>query len=631
MSRPPRAPAPQSPPGPARGRPGQRGGFGPHQMGMPGEKARHFKGTFKRLLVYLRPYHRQLLVVIAMALLATAFGIMTPKILGQATTRLFAGVLAKARHLTGARIDFAYIAHILLIAFGLFLLSSLFNYILQLVMTDNTQKIVYTMRRQVAEKLARLPLRYFDARTHGEILSRVTNDIDVISGTMQQSLTQIITSLCTIAGVFVMMLTISPWLTLIVIATLPLSIIATARIAKHSQLQFAAQQKELGQLNGHIEEIYSNHIIVKAFRHEAGANAAFADINGRLYNASWRAQFISGVIMPVMSFINNIGYVLICITGGIFVTRGVIPIGDIQAFIQYTRQFMWPIAQTATIANILQSTVAAAERIFEVMDEPEELDAPAGTLSPPRITGSVQLEHIRFGYLPEKTLIEDLSLSVKPGHIIAIVGPTGAGKTTLVNLLMRFYDISAGVIAIDGQDTGAWPRAETRRHFGMVLQDTWLFQGTIRANIAYGRQEAGEEEIVRAAKTAHADHFIRALPHGYETLLSEGGANISQGERQLLTIARALLADPEILILDEATSSVDTRTEVYIQKAMATLMRGRTCFVIAHRLSTIRDAELILVMNNGAIIERGTHQELLAQCGFYAELYKSQFLGAYTC
>ena len=537
------------------------------------------------------------------------------------------GVIRAIRE-TNGEYDFHYIGTIVLILLGMYIISAAFSLIMGLVMSGVAQKTVRDMRREIDKKLAKLPLKYFDKHPHGDILSRVTNDIDTIATTLQQSLTQIITSLITIVGYIIMMLTISPVLTLIVIATLPLFIISTATIAKKSQKYFAAQQKELGQLSGHVEEMYTGHKIVKAFGREKDSIEKFEAINDRLNTAGWRAQFISGIMFPLMNFISNLGYVGISIVGGIWITRNILGLGDILAFIQYSRSFTMPIAQTANIANVIQSTVACAERVFEVLDEEEEVpdESDAQIIEFPK--GRVSFEDVDFRYEEDVPLIEDMNLNVKPGHTIAIVGPTGAGKTTLVNLLMRFYEINAGKISIDGVDIRDIKRSDLRQMFGMVLQDTWLFNGTIKDNIAYGKQAASMEEIVRAAKAAHADHFIRTLPDGYNTVLNEEATNISQGQKQLLTIARAILADPTILILDEATSSVDTRTEVLIQKAMANLMQDRTNFVIAHRLSTIRDAELILVMNKGRIIEMGNHKELLAAGGFYADLYNSQFTGA---
>ncbi|MBM6997995.1 ABC transporter ATP-binding protein [Paenibacillus sp. DXFW5] len=594
-------------------------------MGMPVEKAKDFKGTLKRLIRYLRPHKVQLAAVLVMAILSTVFSIFSPKVMGKATTKLFEGIVAKSQGVPGAEIDFQYVWQIIMILIGLYVLSALFGYVQQYLMAGVAQKTVYDLRKDVNAKLNKLPLKYFDARTHGEILSRVTNDVDNIAGTLQQSLTQLITSILTIIGVIAMMLSISPLMTLIAVLTLPLSVVAITSIAKRSQKQFVRQQKELGQLNGHVEEMYTGHKIIKAFGRETKSLEQFDNINERLYEAGWKAQFISGVIMPIMSFIGNIGYVLVSVVGGILVTKRTIEIGDVQAFIQYSRQFTMPITQTANIANIIQSTVASAERVFEILDEEEQVPETANptVLEQPR--GDVAFNHIQFGYDPEHLLIEDMNIDVKQGQTIAIVGPTGAGKTTLINLLMRFYEVNGGSITVDGVNIAEMKRGDLRSLFGMVLQDTWLFNGTIRDNIAYGREGATEEEVVRAAKTAYADHFIRTLPGGYNTVLNEEASNISQGQKQLLTIARAILADPAILILDEATSSVDTRTEVHIQKAMNELMRGRTSFVIAHRLSTIRDADLILVMNHGTVIEKGSHEELLALGGFYADLYNSQF------
>ncbi|MDF2880839.1 MAG: Lipid export ATP-binding/permease protein MsbA [Clostridiaceae bacterium] len=534
----------------------------------------------------------------------------------------------KAIRETNGQYDFHYIGIIVLILIGMYIISALFSLTMGLVMSGVSQKTVRDLRREVDEKLARLPLKYFDKHAHGDILSRVTNDVDTIATTLQQSLTQIITSVITIVGYIIMMLTISPVLTLIVIATLPLYIIATVLIAKKSQKYFAAQQKEIGLISGHVEEMYTGHKIVKAFGHEKESIEQFEDINKRLKDAGWRAQFVSGIMFPLMNFISNLGYVGISIVGGLWITKSLLGLGDILAFIQYSRSFTMPIVQTANIANIIQSTIACAERVFQILDEEEELpdSSEAVVLENPK--GEVTFEHVDFRYVEDVPLIEDMNIEVKQGHTIAIVGPTGAGKTTLVNLLMRFYEINSGEIKIDGVNINRIKRSELRKMFGMVLQDTWLYNGTIKDNIAYGKEGATMEQVIRAAKAAHADHFIRTLPQGYDTVLNEEGTNISQGQKQLLTIARAILADPTILILDEATSSVDTRTEVLIQKAMANLMSGRTSFVIAHRLSTIRDAELILVMNKGRIIEMGNHKELINQGGFYADLYNSQFTGA---
>ncbi len=606
-------------------RPGHGPGPGGPGMGMPVEKAKDFKGTLRRLIRYLRPHKYQLVAVFVMAILSTLFSIFSPKVMGKATTKLFEGIVAKVQGVPGAKIDFQYIWHIIMVLIGLYVLSALFSYFQQYLMAGVAQKTVYDLRKDVNAKLNKLPLKYFDARTHGEILSRVTNDVDNIAGTLQQSLTQLITSILTIIGVIVMMLSISPLMTLIAVLTLPLSIVAITSIAKRSQKQFVRQQKELGQLNGHVEEMYTGHKVIKAFGRETKSLEQFDTINERLYEAGWKAQFISGVIMPIMSFIGNIGYVLVSVVGGILVTKRSIEIGDVQAFIQYARQFTMPITQTANIANIIQSTVASAERVFEILDEEEQVPEVANPVVLEKPRGDVAFNHVQFGYDPEQLLIEDMNIDVKQGQKIAIVGPTGAGKTTLINLLMRFYEVNGGSITVDGVNIAEMRRGDLRSLFGMVLQDTWLFNGTIRDNIAYGREGATDEEVVRAAKTAYADHFIRTLPGGYNTVLNEEASNISQGQKQLLTIARAILADPAILILDEATSSVDTRTEVQIQKAMKELMKGRTSFVIAHRLSTIRDADLILVMNHGTVIEKGTHDELLALGGFYADLYNSQF------
>jgi len=623
------------PPGPMR--PG-RMGHGPMRPGpmghpgMPPAKVKDFRGTVKRLAGYLAPYRVRLIAVLIMAMLSTVFSIFAPKLLGNATTKIFEGVTARESGAAWSSIDFGYIGEILVILAILYLFSSLFGYLQQYWMAGVAQQTVYSLRRDLNAKLSRLPLRYYDSRPHGETLSRVTNDVDNINNTLQQSLTQILTSLVTIVGVVVMMLTISPVLTLICLITLPLGVLVTARIARRSQGYFIGQQRSLGELNGHVEEMYAGHTIIKAFGLEETSIGKFRDLNDRLYDYGWRAQFVSGIIMPLMGMIGNIGYVLICVVGGIFVAGQRIAIGDVQAFIQYSRQFSMPINQVANIVNIIQSTVASAERVFELLDEAEEeesiassaTNAPADPFSA-RPMGAVRFQDVRFGYSPDAPLMEHLNLDVKPGQMVAIVGPTGAGKTTLVNLLMRFYDAQGGSITIDGRDIREFPRGELRRMFGMVLQDTWLFNGTIRDNIAYGREGAAEEEIMRAARAAHADHFIRALPDGYDTVLNEEANNLSQGQKQLLTIARAFLADPAILILDEATSSVDTRTELQIQQALSRLMKGRTSFVIAHRLSTIRNADVILVMNRGSIVEQGTHDELLAAGGFYAELYNSQF------
>ncbi|HBZ79216.1 MAG TPA: ABC transporter [Brevibacillus sp.] len=601
-------------------------GFGgPGMLTMPGQKAKDFKGTLRRLLGYLKPYRFQLFIVFLTAALSTIFGILSPKLLGNATTTIFEGFMGKVKGVPGATFDFSAIWQIIVTLIGLYLFSSLFAYIQQYVMASVAQKTVYALRKEVNEKLARLPLKYFDERTHGEIMSRVVNDVDTISGTLQQSLTQTITSIITLVGVVVMMLTISPLMTVILMLTLPLSVVVIKLVASRSMPHFKGQQQALGELNGHVEEMYTGHKIVKAFGREKSAIEKFDAINEKLYQSGWKAQFLAGIMMPLMMFVGNIGFVLVCVVGGVLVTRGSITIGDVQAFIQYAQQFSQPITQTANIANIIQSTLVAAERVFEVLDAEEESADERSEAVAVRSQGHVQFEHVSFGYKEAEPLITDMNIDVQPGMTVAIVGPTGAGKTTLVNLLMRFYELDGGRITIDGHDIRDLPRGELRSQFGMVLQDTWLFNGTIKENIAYGRAGASDAEIIEAAKAAHADHFVRTLPEGYETMLNEEASNISQGQKQLLTIARAFLADPAILILDEATSSVDTRTELLIQKAMAGLMEGRTSFVIAHRLSTIRDADMILVMNKGTVIEQGNHAELLAQGGFYADLYNSQF------
>ncbi|WP_066254827.1 ABC transporter ATP-binding protein [Neobacillus drentensis] len=613
---------------PRRPGPGPGGGFGPMGMGMPVQKAKNFKGTLNRLISYLKPYKLQLLSVLLTAIISTIFSIVSPKIMGKATTKLFEGLMMKLKGVPGAKIDFDYIGQIIILLIGLYILSAIFAYLQQYIMAGVAQKTVYNLRKEVEEKLNRLPLKYFDSHTHGEILSRAVNDVDNISTTLQQSLTQLITSVVTIIGVIIMMLSISPLMTLIVIVTLPLSGVAIAKIAKKSQLYFKGQQKSLGQLNGHVEEMYTGHKVVKVFGHEQKSIETFEGINETLYQSAWKAQFVSGMIMPLMSFINNIGYVLVSVVGGILVTKKAIEIGDIQAFIQYARQFSQPIAQTASIANVIQSTIASAERVFEILDETEEVPEAVQAIVITAPKGEVTFEQVTFGYEENEILIKNMQIDVKSGQTVAIVGPTGAGKTTLINLLMRFYELNSGRILIDGIDTRDLKREHLRSLFGMVLQDTWLFNSTIYDNIAYGREGATKEEVVAAARAANADHFIRTLPDGYDTILNEEASNISQGQKQLLTIARAILANPAILILDEATSSVDTRTEVQIQKAMNHLMKGRTSFVIAHRLSTIREADLILVMNNGSVIEKGNHLELLEKDGFYADLYNSQFTGS---
>jgi ATP-binding cassette subfamily B protein len=596
-------------------------------LGVPTQKAKNFKGTLVRLLGYLRPYRTSLVVIVLAGAIGTVFSVLGPKVLGLATTKIFEGFIARATGLPGAGIDFNAVGRILLTLIVLYLVANAFQYLMQYLMAAVAQRTVYTLRQEVEAKFDRLPLKFFDARTRGEVMSRAVNDLDSISSTLQQNITQLLTSVLMLLGTVVMMLTISWILTLVTVLTLPLSIVIVARIAKRSQKFFMQQQAALGALNGHVAEMFGGHTIVTAFGHEKKSVAAFDALNEKYYDNAWRAQFVTGIIFPTMMFVGNIGFVLVAVIGGILVTRRALPIGDVQAFIQYGRQFSMPITQLSGIANMIQLTIVAAERVFELLDEPEEQPdaADATTIASPR--GAVQFDNVSFRYKDDVPLIEDLSLDVTPGQMIAIVGPTGAGKTTLVNLLMRFYDVNRGAIRVDGVDIRELKRGPLRRMFGMVLQDTWLFSGTIRENIAYGRERAGEDAIVQAAKAAQADHFIRTLPENYDTMINEEASNLSQGQKQLLTIARAFLADPAILILDEATSSVDTRTEVLIQGAMRELMRGRTTFVIAHRLSTIRNADVILMLENGRIVERGTHHDLLAAKGHYAALYQSQFAG----
>ena len=591
--------------------------------GMSTEKAKDFKGTMKKLMGYLAQYKIGLLLVVIFAIGSTIFNIAGPKILGKATTELFHGLISKVSGESG--IDFDKIAKILIGLMCLYVCSALFSFIQGYIMTGVSQKLTYRMRKEISEKIDRLPMGYFDKMTHGEILSRITNDVDTLSQSLNQSATQVITSVATIIGVLVMMLSISPLMTVIAILILPLSMGLIGMIVKRSQRYFKEQQEYLGYVNGQVEEVYGGHNIVKAFNKEDDVIDEFDRDNDRLYRSAWKSQFLSGMMMPIMQFVGNLGYVAVVILGGYLAIKKTIEVGDIQSFIQYVRNFTQPIQQVAQVANMLQSTAAASERVFEFLEEPEEEAAPENPVVLKNPEGAVEFEHVHFGYNPEHTIIHDFSVKVEPGQKIAIVGPTGAGKTTMVKLLMRFYDVSGGSIKVDGHDIREFDRGELRRMFGMVLQDTWLFKGSIEDNIRYGKLDATHEDVVKAADAAYAHRFIQTLPGGYGMELNEEASNVSQGQKQLLTIARAILADPKILILDEATSSVDTRTEVRIQKAMDNLMKGRTSFIIAHRLSTIRDADLILVMKDGDIVEMGRHEELLAKNGFYADLYNSQF------
>ena len=591
--------------------------------GMSTEKAKDFKGTMKKLMGYLTQYKIGLLLVVIFAIGSTIFNIAGPKILGKATTELFHGLINKVSG--GSGIDFDKITKILIGLMCLYVCSALFSFIQGYIMTGVSQKLTYRMRKEISEKIDRLPMGYFDKMTHGEILSRITNDVDTLSQSLNQSATQVITSVATIIGVLVMMLSISPLMTVIAILILPLSMGLIGMIVKRSQRYFKEQQEYLGYVNGQVEEVYGGHNIVKAFNKEDDVIDEFDRDNDRLYRSAWKSQFLSGMMMPIMQFVGNLGYVAVVILGGYLAIKKTIEVGDIQSFIQYVRSFTQPIQQVAQVANMLQSTAAASERVFEFLGEPEEEAAPENPVVLKNPEGAVEFEHVHFGYNPEHTIIHDFSVKVEPGQKIAIVGPTGAGKTTMVKLLMRFYDVSGGSIKVDGHDIREFDRGELRRMFGMVLQDTWLFKGSIEDNIRYGKLDATHEDVVKAADAAYAHRFIQTLPGGYGMELNEEASNVSQGQKQLLTIARAILADPKILILDEATSSVDTRTEVRIQKAMDNLMKGRTSFIIAHRLSTIRDADLILVMKEGDIVEMGRHEELLAKNGFYADLYNSQF------
>ena len=603
------------------GGPMGRMGGGPRAV----EKAKDFKGTMKKLGVYLKPYSLSIAIVILFAIGSAAFSIVGPKILGKATTKIFEGLVQKITGVPDASIDFGYIGNIAMILVALYLVSSLFGIIQSFIMSGVAQKVSYNLRKQISEKMDTLPLNYFDTRTNGEVLSRITNDVDTVNQTLNQSLSQIITSVVTLIGVLIMMFSISWIMTLATFIILPVSMVLISLVVKKSQKYFKSQQEYLGHLNGQVEEVYGGHNIMKAFNREEASTKDFDELNNTLYKSAWKSQFLSGMMMPIMSFVGNLGYVLVSILGGWLTIKSVITVGDIQAFIQYVRSFNQPISQMAQVANIMQSTAAAAERVFEFLDEKDEVKDPVNSVDPSEIRGEVEFEDVHFGYNPDKIIINDFSVDVKPGQKVAIVGPTGAGKTTIVKLLMRFYDINSGSIKIDGHDIRDFKRADLRNLFGMVLQDTWLFNGTIMENLRYGRLDATDAEVKEAAKAAHVDHFVKTLPEGYNMVLNEEASNISQGQKQLLTIARAFLKDPKLLILDEATSSVDTRTELLIQKAMEKLMEGRTSFIIAHRLSTIRDADLILVMKDGDIVEQGNHEELLEKGGFYSSLYNSQF------
>ena len=596
-------------------------GHGPGGM-MPGEKAKNLKGTAAKLLRYMGRYKFAVLVVVVFAVASTVFGILGPKVLGGATTELFNGLVAKVAGAGG--IDFGKIWEILLFLICIYAVSAACSLIQGYLMAGISQKVCYRFREDISAKIHRMPMKYFESRTVGEVLSRITNDVDTLGQGLSQSITQLITSLATLVGILAMMLSISPIMTLIALVILPVSAILVGVVVKFSQKHFVAQQKYLGEINGQVEEVYSGHNIVKAFNKEEDMLKAFHETNGKLYQSAWKSQFLSGMMQPIMGFVGNLGYVAVAVVGGVLAIRGHIQVGEIQSFIQYVRQFTQPITQMAQVSNMLQSTAAAAERVFEFLEEEEEDLKAAHPVQLTKMEGRVSFEHVQFGY-DEKVVVHDFSCQVEPGQMVAIVGPTGAGKTTMVKLLMRFYDVQKGSIKVDGHDLRDFNRSELRENFGMVLQDTWLFQGTIMENIRYGRLDATDEEVVAAAKAAHAHHFISTLPGGYGMELNEDASNVSQGQKQLLTIARAILADNPVLILDEATSSVDTRTEQRIQKAMNNLMKGRTSFVIAHRLSTIKDADVILVMKDGDIIEQGSHQELLAENGFYANLYHSQF------
>jgi ATP-binding cassette subfamily B multidrug efflux pump len=620
-------PSPVGGPGPMGG-PGRMGGMGrggPMAMMRRGEKPRDFKGTLTKLIQYLGRYRLLILFIWLLAIASTVAMIAGPKILGKATTKLFEGVMAQIAG-TGS-VDFGYIGNIIVLTLTLYLVSALLSYGQGWIMSSVAMNITYRFRKDIAEKINRMPLRYFDGTSHGEVLSRITNDVDTVSQTLNQSLTQIITSVATVVGVLVMMFTISWQMTLVALAILPLSTGIIGLIVSKSQVFFKRQQDYLGHINGHVEEMYGGHVVMKAFNGEAKSVEQFDQINGILFDSAWKSQFLTGLLFPIMNFVGNLGYVVICILGGYLAVQGTITIGDIQAFIQYVRSFTQPISQIANISNVLQQTMAAAERVFQFLAEPEEIPDTLAPVQLDTVKGRVDFKNVHFGYSPDKIIINDFSFYAEPGQKIAIVGPTGAGKTTMVKLLMRFYDVNSGAILVDSHNIQEFKRGDLRCMFGMVLQDAWLYNGPIMENIRYGRSNATDDEVINAAKAARVDHFVRTLPEGYNMVLNEETTNISQGQMQLMTIARAILADPKILILDEATSSVDTHTEVLIQRAMDTLMKGRTSFIIAHRLSTIRDADWILVMNNGDIVEQGKHTKLLAKKGFYAELYNSQFEG----
>ncbi len=591
--------------------------------GFVGEKPKDFKGSSKKLIKYLGKYWIAIVIVMIFAAASTVFSVAGPKVMGKATTALAEGLMDKISGTGG--IDFDYIAKVLLFTLGLYIISAVFMFIQGLIMTNITQKTCYRMRKEIVEKINRMPMKYFESRTYGEVLSRITNDVDTLGQSLNQSITQVITSVATLIGTLVMMLSISPLMTIISIVILPVSAFLISFVVKHSQKFFRQQQEYLGHINGQVEEVYGGHLIIKAYNKEEETVSAFRQANDVLYRSAWKSQFLSGLMMPIMQFVGNLGYAGVAISGGILAIKKVITIGDIQAFIQYVKNFTQPIQQIAQVATQLQSMTAASERVFEFLEEEEEDITVEDPVSVSDIEGRVEFSHVKFGYDPDNMIIKDFSAKVEPGQQVAIVGPTGAGKTTMVKLLMRFYDVNSGSILVDGHDVREYNRPQLREAFGMVLQDTWLFKGTIMENIRYGRLDATDEEVIEAAKAAHAHHFIQTLPGGYNMELNEDASNVSQGQKQLLTIARAILADNRILILDEATSSVDTRTEIRIQKALDNLMRGRTSFVIAHRLSTIKNADMILVMKDGDIIEQGNHEELIKKNGFYAELYNSQF------